>query len=239
MLPQPVKKDPQRAGGGDAGVKLAQRAGGGVAGVGEERFIMLAAQVVHRFKIGPVDIYFAAHLYSDRFGQPQRDLLDCAEVMGDLFPGKAVPPGGAADKTALFILQRNSEPVYLQLAKVVNGVKPRQPPHSAVEIVQLFRQESIVQAEHGQLVGQGGKPRQRRPAHAPGRGIISLQLGKPLFQPDQLAHQRVKFMIADHRFIEHMVAVVMLLDLPAQLRGPDSRLFPVLFTHGCLNLPSL
>ena len=47
-------------------------------------------------------------------------MLAQTEMLGDIFPGDAIPPGGSQDKTAVFIFDGNCQPVDFQLANITD-----------------------------------------------------------------------------------------------------------------------
>ena len=50
-----------------------------------------------------------------------------------------------------------------------------------------------------------------------------MQLGMPRLEREQLAHERVVLRVRDLGRVEHVVAVVVVLDFRAQLFGPNAR----------------
>ena len=91
-----IGKEAQWPGGGDRRVQLAQRAGGGVARVGEYLAAGLSLPLVQRGEVGAGHVDLAAHLADRRSaGNPVRDVLQRAQVGGDVLAGEAVAAGGA------------------------------------------------------------------------------------------------------------------------------------------------
>src|SRR5437773_2686138 len=65
---------------------------------------------------------------------------------------------------------------------------------------------------------------ERRRAHALGRGVWRPKLGMSFLEGDQLSEEGVVIRIRDLRIVEYVIAVVVVFDLPPEIRGPCSRL---------------
>ena len=114
----------QRPGRGDPGVLLPQRAGGGVARVGERRLARLDQRGVELGERLDREEDLAADLDARSgwpvAGEPVRDALDRADVVGDVLAGAAVAAGRGPHQPAVLVEQVDGQAVDLQLAQVVD-----------------------------------------------------------------------------------------------------------------------
>gem|GEM_PF-6871041 len=88
------------------------------------------------------------------------------------------------------------------------------------EFAPLLLGKGVVQAVHGQGVADLAEARGRGGAHAVGRRGRVVELGVRSLDGGKLAQQRVVFGVGDFRGVEDVVAVVVVLDGPAQGFGP-------------------
>ena len=220
----------ERALGGERGIELADRARGRVARVHERRQALARAPLVERREVGQRHVDLAADLDERRrVVDPQRDRRDRAQVVRDVLADLAVAARGAAHEHAVAVDERDREPVDLRLGDVgeVGVLDP------------LAREVGAHAGDPGaQLVGRrarwparasaaGARPsRAWRSASPPTRwvgesGVTQLRvLG---LDPAQLVEQRVVRVVADLGVVEDVVAVAVVLQLPAQLGGPLRR----------------
>ncbi|MCY1395913.1 hypothetical protein D9M71_108690 [compost metagenome] len=222
----------QRPAGGDLRVELAQAAGGGVARVGEGLAAGFHGAGVERLEAGPGHVHLAAHFQHCRPTlalQAQRDVAHGAHVGADVLAGAAVATGGAAHQTAVLVEQADRQAVELGLAAVFHfrpaaeQVAGRQQltqalAHAAVEVQQVLFLEGVAQAEHRHFVAHLAEGRGSGAAHALGRRLRGHQFGMRLFQALEFAEQAVVFGVWNARLVEHVVAVVVRVELAAQLR---------------------
>ncbi len=253
-----VHHHPQRAGGGDQRVLLAQRAGRGVPRVHEQpdhcpgplallgallvlqpaALVLLREGGVERLEGLGREVDLAADL--DQLGhvlagEPVRDLLDGADVGGDVLADPAVAPGRRLRQPAVLVGEVDGQAVHLQLAQVVvldPGQLAGDPLGPGGELLVVHR---VVQAEQPLPVLDRGEQQGRRAAD-PLRGRLRGDQGGVLrLQPLQLAHQRVELGVADDRRVLLVVAGPVVRDLGGQLGVPLAHLrrnvLPALDSH--------
>ena len=90
---------------------------------------------------------------------------------------------------------------------------------AAHEIADLLVGERVGERQHRDLVTHFGERALRLGADALGRRIGRRELGMRGLDRLQLAHQLVVFDVGDRRLVEHVIAVVGLVDARAQLGG--------------------
>ena len=220
-----VAPDRERALGGERGVELADRAGGGVARVGEGGLAGLGAALVQRFEVGDRQVDLAAHLDQRRgVVDPQRDRADRAQVAGHVLADPAVAAGGAADQDAVLVGERDRQAVDLRLGRVA---ELRGGDVEALEVVadarlpgaQLLLVAGVGEREHRLGVLDLLEAVQRRRADPLGRRVGAAQLRVVGLDRAQLVEQRVVGVVVDLGVVEDVVAVVVVLELAAQLGG--------------------
>ncbi len=107
-----------------------------------------------------------------------------------------------------------------------------------VESAQLAFVEGVSEAEHGPAVANGGELLQGRRADALGGGVGCDQLGVGFLQLLELAKEAVVVGVADLRGVEDVVAVVVVLELAAQLLDSIAGFLGCGVSHG-RGLPEL
>ena len=101
---------------------------------------------------------------------------------------------------------------------------------------QLLSGKHVVQREHGRRVLDRRKQLGTLAAHALGWAVRRDQIRESLLESAQLPHQAVILGVRDDGTIEHVVAVVMLRDLAAQILDPRLRQRMFTFRKG-IGLP--
>ena len=127
---QPARRD-------DLAVERLERAGGGVARVGEGRLAILFPIAIRAVEGGPRPVDLAAQL--EHFGparavQPQRDALECANVLCDVVAGLTVAAGRRGHQAPGFIAQRYRDAVDFGINRIleIRIVEPL--PYAFVEV---------------------------------------------------------------------------------------------------------
>jgi hypothetical protein len=223
---QPVHVDIQRAAGGDPRVKLAHRARGGVARVGEERQPLAGPVLVQLLEALAGQEHLAADLEPGREIAPkgERNAPDGPQVLRDVLAAVAVPARGAGDKLAALVNQCDREAVHLQLGDKLEVRLVEQARDALVPGEQLVLGEDVAQAEQRLGVLDHPEGLDRRRAHPLGRRVRRRQTGVVRLELGQLPHQHVVVVVADLGAVQHVVAVVMVVDQLAELFDPLSRL---------------
>ena len=209
--------DIQPALGGNLGIVLAQGTGSGVPWIGKERL--------------PLELCFSVQVFKNLFGhedlathderrqslrQAQRDRTDGLEVLCHILSHKAVAPGSATDKNAVFIFQSHRQAVHLGLHVVFYPVG-QGVPHPLVEFTQLLQGEDILKALQRHPVDHFVKALGHLTSH-PLRGRVRTgQLRMGGLQLLQTTEFMVEVVIAHGGVVQYVVFIVGLLQLTAQV----------------------
>ena len=211
-----VHEDVQRPLGGAGRVQLSQGAGRGVSGVGVGRQVSGRPLFVELLELRLGEVHLASDLEGpgrDLFEHSQRYAFDGAKVQRDVLSDDPVTPGGAADEDAVLVGQGDGQAVVLELAHHVEVVGLQQVRCPGVPRHELLVVEGVGQAEQRDQMLDFGEPLGGLGPHSLRGRIGRNQLGMLLLQPAKLVHQRVVPGVADLRLIEHVVQVI----VPVQL----------------------
>ena len=221
-----VDVEGERPLGGDGRIELADGAGGGVAGVGEERFAPLGALGVHALEAALRHVDLAAHLEGRGkvARQGEGDGADRAQVGRDVLAAAAVPARGALHEASPLVGEGDGEAVDLRLRREGEVVASRAFGGAAVPVGQVLGAAGVAEAEEGGAVLDRGERLEGGGADALGGGVGGDELGEGFFQPAQLVQELVVLAVADLGRVEHVVAVVVVIDVRPQLFAAESRL---------------
>ncbi|MNM99011.1 hypothetical protein D3C81_1115600 [compost metagenome] len=129
---------------------------------------------------------------------------------------------------AVAVQQADRKAVELGFAAVINcgavaeqiaGRQVQAFNHTAVEFTQVVFLEGIPEAEHRHFVAYLAERRQRRATDALGRRVSGHQLRVFGFQGLEFVEQAIVFGVRHARLIEHVVAVVVLIELGTQFKN--------------------
>ena len=159
--------------------------------------------------------------------------MDGLKILGDVFSPVAVAPGGTRGQAAVFVDQFHGAAVHLGLQdifKLIRGLEePLQP---LVELPGLGLAEGVFQRQHGLPVPHGFKFIQGL-GPDPLRGRIRRGQAVGFLQPGEFSHEPVKLGIRDHRIVQHIVAVIVVVELFPEFGHPGDHLRGnFLFCHG-------
>ena len=224
---QPVGEERQRPLRGDGRIELAHGASRGVARVDVGLLALGALGVVQALEVVAAHVDLAAHFQhrGRRALQPQRDLPDGADVLRDVFAGLAVAARGRLHQHAVFVAQVDRQAVELQLGGVGHRrrvVGQRQlAAHAGVEGFGAgCRGVGLgADAEHRHGVPHRRETVEHAAAHALRRRVGRQQRGVRGFQRLQFLEQPVVVGVGDLRRVEHVVAVGVVVQQPAQFGG--------------------
>ena len=217
-----VGKECQRPRRRDAGVELAQRTRRRVAWIGEFLFSMRALPAVELLEIGFQHQHFAPHLEPRgwmRPAQPERNRADGAQVGGDVLAGVAVAARRAGRQDAVLVSEADRKAVKLGLDRILHVLRLQCFAHSAVESNDRVVLERIVERQHRRSVRDLGEISPWCGADALGRGVGSDELRILLLEFLQFAEQAVVLGVRNQRTVEHVIMVIVLFDVGAQLVG--------------------
>jgi hypothetical protein len=220
-----VGEEPQRPFGRDGRIDLAQGAGGKVARVGVGALAGGLGDGVERLELRQRRIDLASDLDHVRnlARQPGRDVLQGAQVGGDVLAGAAVAPGRAADQDALLVADRGGQTVNLGLGREGHRLVRRQiqeTAHPGDEGLDLLVREGVVQAEHRHAMLDRRELLRPRGADLQGRAVLSHQMRKVRLDLFVTTLERVVLGVADRRGVMLVIAQVM----PGQFVGEPLKL---------------
>jgi hypothetical protein len=216
---------------GDRRVELTQRAGRAVARIGQRLLAVTQRVGIEGLEILAQHDHLAAHLEHARTAIPaqsERDRAHRAQVGGDVLAGGAVAARGAEHEHAVLVTQADRQTVELGFHgehRIAPVERLFDPLHElghlaktrAVVLARLL--ESVVQREHRNGVMHLGKTALHARADRT-RGRVGGGQRRVLgLQRLQFAHQAVVLGVGDVRIVEHVVAVVGILDTRAQCGG--------------------
>ena len=218
-----VAPDRQRARRGKLRVELADRAGGRVARVGERGQPGRGAVLVELGEVGARQVYLAAHLEQSRRAlHAQRDGLDRAQVLRHVLAQLAVAASGAAHQRTVLVHERDRQAVDLRLglvldSRVLHPLLLQQVVHACLPGAELVLVARVGERQHRLEVRHLLELRERLGANALGRRVGREELGMVGLDIPQLVHQLVVLGVRDLGIVEDVVAVVVVVELLAQL----------------------
>jgi len=230
-LAQAVAAELQRPAGGDLRIQLAQAARCGVARVGEGLATRLQLRGVQALETGLGHEHFAAHFQRGRPTaalQLEGNVAHGAHVDADVFTGGAVASGGPAHQYAVLVQQADRQAIELGLAAVLHRCATTEQVASrqiqafvdpAIELAHVDFFEGVTEAEHRDFVTHLGEGRKRSAADTLGRRVTGHQLRVLGFKGLELVEQPVVFRIRNARLVQYVVAIVVLVQLSAQLKN--------------------
>ena len=192
-------------------------------------------------RLGHVD--FAAHFATPARPCPcrsLRDLLERADVGGDILAFRAVAARRGRDQLAVLVAQRHRQAVDLGLGGKRHHLVLLQVEEAADagdEVLHLRGVERVLQRQHRHRVAHLGEATRGRSADLARQAFQRLQIGK--FRLDRLVAppQRVVFGVGDGRRVLLVVGLVVLLDLGFEARVLALRLARRHLLDGQLGVP--
>ena len=216
-----VTDEGERTRRGDARIELLQRPGGGVARVGEHRLPGLLALAVHapegldRQKDLAPDLEQLGHGCRAAL-QAERHAADRPDVGRDVLADDPVAARRSRGEHAVLVDELDRHPVDLRLADVLDPLEVQELPDAGIELRHLLPRRDVVEREHRVamthrlelLEGHGADPLRRR--------VGARELRMLGFQLLETAEEGVVLGVRDERVVEHVVAVIVVLDLAAE-----------------------
>ena len=227
-LAQAVTAKFQRTAGGDLRVELPQAARRRVTRVREGFAASRHLGFVQALKPGLGHKHFTPHL---QHGGPatavqlERDVAHGPHVDADVFTRGAITSRGTAHQMPVPVQQTDRQAIQLGLAAVFDlGTATKQVAGGqiqpfidpAVELAHVRLIEGVAQTQHRHFMADLREGRQRSAAHPLGRGVRRDPLGMLGFQRFELMEQTIVFGVRDARLVEHVVAIVVLIQFSAQ-----------------------
>jgi hypothetical protein len=231
-LADPVDEEIERPRSAHRRIELAQRPRRGVARIDERLLAPRGGLLVQAAESGERHVRLAAHFEQARRRpgvQPQRQRTDRAQVRGDVLPLLAIAARRRTGVHAVHVGRVHREAVELRLDGIRHRRRlPESLAHASIEIPHLLVAERVVEGKHRQPMphfresGDRGRPDPLcRRIRGDERGVLGLQRL-------QLAQPLVVLGIRHLRIVERVVAIVVPVDQPAELRGVPGGRF------GCL-----
>lgn len=219
-LTNAIAAELQRAAGGDFRIKLAQATGGGVARVGERLATGFGLGGIEPVETGLAHVHLAAHLQHRRPAltlQLERNVAHGAHVGADVFAGGAIAAGSALHQLAIAVQQAHGQAVELGFTAEVDRAGLIEAFYNAAaELTQVGFFEGVTQAEHRDFMAHLAKGGQGSAADALGGRVGCDKVRVLGFKRLQLVEQAVVFGIRHAGLVEHVVAVVVLVELGTQ-----------------------
>ena len=197
---------------------LLERTGGRIAGIGERRLAYILPLAIQSLERTEGHQYLAPDLEIGRIARPpqlQRNGTYRPDIGRHVIAARTVAARHGPQQTAVLVSQADCGSVELQFAYILGLAdllaNPRVELPDLVERVGVGkRQHRIAVLDRTEFVG-GVAP------HAPGRRVGIVELGMGRLQLLQLAQQGVELIVSDQRIVQHVVPVIMLVDLSSQL----------------------
>ena len=152
--------------------------------------------------------------------QPQGYARDGLQVPGDLLTRESVAARAPPYQNPILIDEFNRQTIKLGLTakgEFLIGCQPA--PDSQVKGLEFLGVHGIVKAEQGDAVPHGGEVLQRWGANAPGGGIWRNEVGKGRFKLLESPQQHIVLSVRNLGRIEHIVAVIVVIDAADQFRN--------------------
>lgn len=225
----------QRTGRGDPGIQLPEATRRRISGVGERSLAAPLGLPVQLFKSRLRHIDLAADFQEPRIAlaqKPQRDRTDRPEILRHVLADHPVPARRAPHEEAILVIHTDRQSIKLWLRGVLDIRNPQALPHPLVPGRYLLIAEGVVQGQHGHLMNDLGKRLEGSPAHPLRRRVRRDQVGVGLLQLLELPEQAVVLGVGDGGIIEHIIAVVVVIDLLAQLRDALLDVYRRRHAHG-------
>ncbi len=208
----------------DRGIQRPQRSRRRVAGIREDLLALLTPAVVELLEAVERHVALAAHF--DELGrvrriEPERNVVDRAEIDRDDLALESIPARGAAHQHPAFVREVDRVAVDLELRRVPcrAHLLARHAHGAYLPFAELVVVERVAEREHRHEVnGLGDGALDRRPNTLRGR-VRRAKLGILLFDLPQLPHHQIVFAIRDLGCVEHVIAVVRVLEESAELAG--------------------
>ena len=211
----------QPASGHHAAVLTLQRAAGSIAWIGEERLLGSFALLVQTFEDLPGHKNLAPYLKLARIafaGQHKGNGADGSHVLCHIVAMNTVATGHGLHQTAIHVGERDGKSVVLHFAAHLEGLSPQSAAHAVVPLAHVLLAVGVGQRQHGIFVGHLLELTAQVASHAL-RGRVRVgHFGVQGFQILQFVHQQVELLVADDGLVQHVVAIVVLVQFAAQLR---------------------
>jgi hypothetical protein len=206
---------------GDTGVELPQTTGGRVARVDVGLLATRGRVRIHLREPGERQENLAAYFEDRRrfATQASRHGADRRDIRGHVLAREAVATRGGAMKLTIAVHDGDREAVEFRFGGVIDRAFATQAlTHLAVEIREIFFRESVLERQHRHRMLDLAELRGGRAGHALRRRILCDELRMRRLDRAQLLHEPVVFRVRNRGLVEHVIAVIVAVDLLAQPR---------------------
>ena len=117
--------------------------------------------------------------------------------MRDVFASRAVATGRSSNELAVFVADRQSQTIELQLANIRGDGFTQSPFEAFAPTAQLVEVGRVVEAHHRNFVFYGSKNRRRRPTDLFCNAVINSEFGVFGLEVTKLLYQHVEVSIGD------------------------------------------
>ncbi len=157
-------------------------------------------------------IDLAPHLQNCwRAGECLRDILDRQGVGGHVFTHLAIASGGRLHEPAVFIAQRQRQPVDLGFGRIAEWRivgQPKKPANALVKLGHFLIVKSIFEAEHPNSMADFAKTVRNSRTNLFTRAVSAFEFGKPLLDLRVSPFQRVIGGVGNFRRILGVIGAI-------------------------------
>ena len=219
-----VQQDLEATPGHDPGIQALHGSGGDVPGVCKRVLSGLDAFLVDRLEPRAREVDLAPGLERRRgtrlVPQDEGDRSDGPGVGRHIVSPHAVAPCYRPHQPAGLVVKGDRQPVDLELGGVDDVLLPDDAEDTLLELPQLVLAVRVVEAEHLHPMDERGKLRRWSLPHPLGGAVGRHELGKAGLDIPQLTLESVVVPIGDVGTAEDVVEMLVVTDLPPQLRRP-------------------
>ena len=198
-----------------------QRSAGGIARIGKERFLGCLALGVEPLKHFPRHENLTAYLKLAGEVAPgvqhQRNAADGLHVGRHVVAMHTVATRHRPHQAALLVGERDAQSVVLHFAAHLEGLAVQTAAHAVVPVGHILFAVGVGQREHRISVGHLLEFLVQVGAHTLRRRVGVGHLGMARLQFLQLLHLEIELLVADDWLVQHVVAVVMVVQFASQL----------------------
>ncbi len=177
------------------------------------------ALLVDPLKATPGQVDLAAHFqpFWRAFLEGEGHAANGLDIGSDVLTPRPVATRGGSHQLSVLVGQRHGQPIHFGLCDKREILATQQTGDALVPGSQFVLGELVAEAEHGDRMDDYFEGLERRRPHLLRWRIRRLVLGMRFFQIPQLAQHAVVLRIRNLRVVQHVVAVVVIFELPPKL----------------------
>ena len=204
-----------------AAVFALESARSSISGIGKKRFACLLPFCIETFERCPRHQNLATNLKLagpvSTFGELQRNAANGTHISRHIVALSAIASRHSPRQASVFIVKADAQTVELQFATDLKRCPHQTIAHPFPEISHLLSVVSIAQRKHWSGMHNRLELIVEVAAH-PLSGAVCIEKFRMFcFEVLQFVHQEIELLIGNHRTVLHIVAVVMLVQLIAEL----------------------